>query len=179
MRKGRGFLVKTGLLAIALVTALGSMGLVYSAWTDTEAINGTVITGVGDPVITLLARYPRQTQLATTWISDYMSGMELYIHVQNAQAGTSYRCDFELVNVGTLPETVRAVTIAGVPAGVGVYVAKVIGLSESPLEGTIIDPGARLLCRARVWLLTDVSPNPSLGTSFDLTVTITATLWNE
>jgi len=36
---------KIGLLCLALVLALGAMGIGYSAWTDTITINGTVQTG--------------------------------------------------------------------------------------------------------------------------------------
>jgi len=42
---------KTGLLVMALVLALGTLGVGYAAWTDTITIDGTVNTGDVDLVI--------------------------------------------------------------------------------------------------------------------------------
>jgi len=42
---------KIGLLALALVLALGALGVGYAAWTDTVTITGTVNTGTLDIVI--------------------------------------------------------------------------------------------------------------------------------
>ena len=39
---------KIGLLALAIVLALGALGIGYAAWTDTITINGTVNTGTVD-----------------------------------------------------------------------------------------------------------------------------------
>jgi len=42
---------KIGLLALALVLALGALGVGYAAWTDTVTIEGTVNTGTVDLVV--------------------------------------------------------------------------------------------------------------------------------
>jgi len=42
---------KIGLLALALVLALGALGVGYAAWTDTVTIEGTVNTGTVDIVV--------------------------------------------------------------------------------------------------------------------------------
>lgn len=48
MRRSRAGLKRIGLLALALVVALGALGVAYSAWTDSVYINGTVQTGTVD-----------------------------------------------------------------------------------------------------------------------------------
>lgn len=48
IRKNRSGLKKIGLLALALVLALGSLGVAYAAWTDEVYIQGTVNTGTVD-----------------------------------------------------------------------------------------------------------------------------------
>jgi len=45
LRKSRNGLKRIGLLALALVIALGSLGVAYSVWTDEVYIEGTVQTG--------------------------------------------------------------------------------------------------------------------------------------
>lgn len=44
-RRGRTELKRMGLLALALVLALGSLGVTYAAWTDSVYVVGTVHTG--------------------------------------------------------------------------------------------------------------------------------------
>jgi hypothetical protein len=47
-RRNRVGLKRIGILALALVIALGSLGVAYSAWTDTVYVNCTVQTGTLD-----------------------------------------------------------------------------------------------------------------------------------
>ena len=46
---------KIGILALALVMAIGALGVGYAAWTDTIYINGTVNTGSVDLNVTELS----------------------------------------------------------------------------------------------------------------------------
>lgn len=50
---------KIGLLSLALVLALGTLGIAYAAWTDTITVEGTVNTGDVDLDI---------TALSSTWV---------------------------------------------------------------------------------------------------------------
>ncbi len=43
--KGRRYMKKIGLISLALVLALGALGVAYAAWTDQVTIEGTVETG--------------------------------------------------------------------------------------------------------------------------------------
>jgi hypothetical protein len=47
-RRGRTELKRMGLLALALVLALGALGVAYAAWTDEFYVQGTVNTGTVD-----------------------------------------------------------------------------------------------------------------------------------
>lgn len=48
MRKRRNILARIGTVCLALLVALGVMGVAYSAWSDKLTITGTVETGVWD-----------------------------------------------------------------------------------------------------------------------------------
>jgi predicted ribosomally synthesized peptide with SipW-like signal peptide len=48
LRRNRNGLKRIGLLALALVLALGSLGVAYAAWTDRVYVQGTVNTGTLD-----------------------------------------------------------------------------------------------------------------------------------
>ncbi|NQT31568.1 MAG: hypothetical protein HQ588_04465 [Deltaproteobacteria bacterium] len=48
IRRNRNGLKRIGVLALALVIALGSLGVAYAAWTDSVYIEGTVYTGTLD-----------------------------------------------------------------------------------------------------------------------------------
>jgi hypothetical protein len=52
LRSRRAGLKRIGLLALALVLALGSLGVAYAAWTDSVYINSTVYTGTLDVDVT-------------------------------------------------------------------------------------------------------------------------------
>jgi len=51
-RRNRAGLKRIGLLAIALVIALGAMGVGYAAWTDSVYVNSTICTGTLDVDVT-------------------------------------------------------------------------------------------------------------------------------
>jgi len=51
-RRGRNGLKRMGVLALAMVIALGALGVAYAAWTDSVTVEGTVETGTLDIDIT-------------------------------------------------------------------------------------------------------------------------------
>jgi hypothetical protein len=95
---------KIGLLALALVLALGSLGVGFALWSETLYIDGTVCTGTldadwsfdgyGDDEIA-----GKDYSYATAWIS----GDYLYVYVDNAYPCITYYVYFDVDNVGTIP----------------------------------------------------------------------------
>jgi hypothetical protein len=133
-RRVWGGLGKIWLLAIAMIMALGTVGITYSGWIDTININGTVHTGTMDPYL--------KCGLCSPNIRCYCahsSPETLQISVDAAPAGNWY-CDFTFTNDGSLPVKINSFAISPVP-----------GMQEIPGDATIsvtgiapgdiIDPG--------------------------------------
>ena len=163
---------KLGLLCLALVLALGALGVGYAAWTDTIFISGTVNTGNlsaifrdvvsnddgavdayfcvdgyhmanvdigdngGDPTAeqTMGASVPRidnvaNTTVAGAWLISgaYDNAMPpqpptnqyqtITISMANAYPSYHPTVFFSVINAGTIPAKVKAVTLVGVSKG--------------------------------------------------------------
>jgi hypothetical protein len=116
---------KIGLIAIALVLALGTMGVGYAMWYDTVAITGTVKTGSVNLAITgVSSTYVYKnldSDLMVTSATPITQGN--YLLVASAVANDTsvgeaesismvwnnifpdvpFTCDFNLTNMGTIP----------------------------------------------------------------------------
>ena len=95
---------KIGLLALALVLALGSLGVGFALWSETLYIEGTVETG------TLDAEWSFEgyddSEIAGkdySYAYAYLSGDWLYVYVYNAYPCIDYYVYFDVHNIGSIP----------------------------------------------------------------------------
>jgi hypothetical protein len=135
-RRVWGGLGKIWLLALAMMMALGTVGVTYSGWIDTISINGTAHTG------TMNTRL--QCGLASSHISCYadpQTPQTLKITVNGVTAG-SYYCDFNFINGGTLPVKINSITILPIQGMPGIPADATINVTGIA-AGNVIDPGTR------------------------------------
>jgi hypothetical protein len=95
---------KIGLLALALVLALGSLGIGFALWSETLYIEGTVNTGTldaewsfdgyGDSEIA-------EKDYSYMWYD--IDGNYLYVYIVNAYPCIDYWANFDVTNTGTIP----------------------------------------------------------------------------
>ena len=111
---------KIGLLCLALVLALGTLGIGYAAWTDTVYIEqtvetGTVKVGIGELILTLswdeknvanITGYldeqvgQKWSEADQQWIPYYKKA---YVTVDNAYPGIKAHTTYTIGNLGTIP----------------------------------------------------------------------------
>jgi len=112
VRNRRG-LNRIGMLAIALIIALGAVGVTYSAWTDEVYITGYLTTS---DINTTLECGTCSPESGTTYIActPATNPTKLNISVANAQLGTDYYCAFNVSNaVNSFDVTVSSLSLSG------------------------------------------------------------------
>ncbi len=103
---------KSGFIAIALVVALGIVGVGYAAWSQTLNINGNVgmATMAGEFVLVTTSVTdpnggPATCTVTRTATGDYYD--TLNIEIANAYPGYNAVIQFDIQNVGTMPFVVN------------------------------------------------------------------------
>ena len=168
MRRSRG-LHKVWVLALALLVALGAMGVTYSAWTDEIYITGTLATGDVNATLTCGDEWEVPETEGTDIDCDTGDPMTLDISVTNALEGVEYYCEFDINNASTsFPVKVDGVDLSGSYTGVSASV------DISPL-GLQIDPGDTETGRVNIHLTTDASA----GDTLNYTLEVSVKRWNE
>jgi hypothetical protein len=94
---------KIGLLALALVLALGSLGVAYAMWYEDLFIEGTVDTGELDADLILTGYWEEGDDKDVSSIDAYVCGKTLYVTVNNAYPDVWYWVTFDIYNSGTIP----------------------------------------------------------------------------
>jgi hypothetical protein len=91
---------KIWVLALALLIALGAMGVTYSAWTDDIYIDGSLYTGDINASVTC------NGGCSTGIACDDVDGepMKLTFTLENAAAGMDYSCNFLINNLNVDPD---------------------------------------------------------------------------
>jgi len=112
---------KIGLLCLALVLALGTMGVGYALWYEDLFISGTVETGTLD-VDWSLNGEPTDNEIAGKDVSHgefSITGNTLYIHIYNAYPCITYTFPIDIHGVGSVPAHLCPLFITGgnMPAG--------------------------------------------------------------
>lgn len=137
-RRSRNSLKRIGLLALAMVIALGSLGVAYAAWTDSVYINATVNTGnldidVSDCSSTFVYKVPPDGivvnydfgsddqnpppggELIASAVTDFVnSGSDAdfaEIHFSGLFPEIDFRADLQLENMGSIPVKVSVAEI--------------------------------------------------------------------
>ena len=161
MRKNRGGLAKIGVLAIALMVALGALGIGYAAWTDVVNINAMVNMGATSTVLNCGS--------GNGTVSCSVDGtipMRLNLDVY-ATAGGVYTRGFTIQNTGDIPVKIKSIIkdLSQMPAGVSVSVNGI---------GTVIDPGLTYTG----FISVSINHGATLPVNFGFTVTFNIVLWN-
>jgi hypothetical protein len=119
---------RIGILAIALIIALGAVGVTYSAWVDEIYITGNLSTS---STSTSLACSTHSPEVSSCTVS---SATTLTIILHNAPMG-DYYCYFKVNNdANSFPVTVSTLDFSGTYD----YVSAAI---EDLSEGEVINPG--------------------------------------
>jgi len=181
-RRNRNGLKRIGVLAMALLLALGAMGTAYGAWVEDLYINSTVSIGntdasldCADPCCSVVPA------TADTSIDCSGGSMTLDITVTNAQFNATpslnphYYCDFTVSNTGSLPIRIQSVTLAQSAPNPDPY--KGVSAAIILPDPTVLDPGETTTTAGQVhiYLTTDAS----VGQTLEYTLTATVVLWNE
>jgi len=155
--KGNRF-ARVGILSIALLLALGVMGVGYAVWTDTAIVDGTVETGCWVGVLGEPASISQNITLSVA------PPDTLKVRVSNAQANTPYTGSFEVNNAGTVPIKIGSI-VFDLPPDTTAIVSGV-NVGDGIDAGNTISAGVS-------------TSTPVPGKSYDFTVTFTFVLWNE
>jgi hypothetical protein len=95
---------KIGILALAVVLALGSLGIGFALWSETLYIEGTVATGELDADWILVDYGDSESpEKDVSWVEAYVVGKTLCVTVYNAYPCIDYYVDLEIYNSGTIP----------------------------------------------------------------------------
>ena len=166
----RGGLNRIGLLALALVLALGVMGLAYGAWVDDVYITGTLSTSSINAGLSCGTCSVQGTPANPTSIScSKTAPMTLNIEVTSAQQNVDYYCNFIVSNAaGSLPIKIASMSLTDSYTGV----TEVIELLT---VGTVIDPGQSATGRVHIHLTSAASVGANISTALAVTVA----RWNE
>ena len=176
MRNRRG-LNKIGMLAMAMVLALGVMGTAYGAWVDEIYVEGTLSTAAVNTTLECgtcsLTGNPTGANTSIS-CSDTLDPLEVEISVSNAQALTDYKCLFTVDNTasGTLPVKIVSVTLA--PSGTYADVSAAITILPAP---TVLDPGYTTTTAGEVHI--SLTSAASVGLPLEYTLTAEVVRWNE
>ena len=93
---------KIGILALALVLALGSLGVGYALWFETLFIEGTVNTGSLDAEWSVGTPYDDETKEYSGATAEIV-GNTLFVTVTNAYPCITYTIPIDITNNGTIP----------------------------------------------------------------------------
>lgn len=153
-----------GMVCVALLMALGSMGGAYGLWSKTLNIAGTAETGM------MSANVSCCDGCTDSEIScSVVSNEELQFTVNNADVDVHYYCDFNIANTGTIPVKIQSITKSGVPGTVTVDITGVAQGDQIEQEGAA---GDTVTGTVDVYLA-DITSQP-----FTFTVTIEVVQWN-
>ncbi len=167
MRNRRG-LNRIGILAMALLLALGAMGTAYGAWVDEIYIEGTLSTGDISAGLTCGTCW-EEPDTPDTDIDCTGGSMTLTIDVTSALEDVDYYCNFIVSNAaGSLPIKIKSMNLTGSYSGVSEAI-------ENLTVGDVIDPGTSATGKVHIYVTSQTDPpqNPAY------TLTVSVERWNE
>jgi hypothetical protein len=165
-------------LALALLIAMGAMGVAYSTWTDEIYIEGSLYTGDINASVTCNGPCSPDGNYITC-ASVPNEPMKLTFTVNNAVAGTQYSCNFLINNLNvdadidfeSLPIKIDSVTLS--PDTYPGITGSVIGLPADPQ----IDPGHSAGGTVLISVASGTTITPPLNLVYTLEVTVVR--WNK
>jgi len=93
---------KLGFLCLALVLAMGTLGVGYALWYEDLYIEGTVNTGTVDVEWSYGPVWDTETK-DVSWSDVVIDGDTMYITIYNAYPSIWYHHQFDIHSVGTIP----------------------------------------------------------------------------
>jgi hypothetical protein len=152
---------KIGILALAVVLALGSLGIGFALWSETLYIEGTVATGELDADLTIIDYWEDGDVKDVAWAEASVVGKTLYWTVYNAYPNVFYWLVFDIHNSGTIPMHVCGFNydMSNVGPGVILYYC-----GPSPLQ---VHPGESVTSCVVVELTNDVAQGSTHTFTFE------------
>jgi len=166
-RRSRRGLNRIGVLAMALLLALGAMGTAYGAWSDEIYIQSTITTGDIDAGLACGTCW-EEPDTPGTDIDCTGGSMTLNIDVTSALEGVDYYCNFNVSNTGSLPVKIETMNLTDLSPGVAEAI-------EDLIEGTVIDPGTSATGKVHIHLTSD----KQVGQDLAFTLSVSVERWNE
>lgn len=180
---------KLGLIALAIVMALGVMGIGYAYWSDQLKINGSVGTGSLGVAFTdsnsddpTGSNDPGYAYDAAETVVEITNTHQASIALNTVYPGYKTGASLEVTNTGTVPVKVHKITLAvtgGEPALFGYMSLIGWGFGGAPVDmDYVLLPGAIKNFDADFSFDTDM-PNELQGTSLYVSATIDVTQFND
>jgi hypothetical protein len=161
----RGGLNKIGILAIAMIIALGAVGVSYSAWVDTVTITGSLSTSPVDDGLACGTCSPDSGVSYITCASVISEPTKIYIMVINAQLDIDYCCKFTFSNdVDSWPVEIMGTSLSNPYSDLGVSAV------SNDLTGMVIAPGTSVTGEVHIYLADNTEINQNLIFTLDVTV---------
>jgi hypothetical protein len=168
---------KTGMLFLALVLALGSLGVGYALWEKSVYIDAVVNTGEVDAIMSEGNCYdsePTNKDYSSIACSlNTTDNQRLDVTLTDAYPSVNYTCEFDITNTGTVPIIVQSVTGLPTPPWAEIYFSKRPG--GGSFVGTQIDPG----WSENGTMMVHLNNNAEELTTYKFSVAIQCVQWNE
>ena len=163
---------KIGLICLALVLALGVLGVGYGLWDKTVYIEGTVNTGEVNAIMSVGdcsdTEPPEKDVSSIECYLDPNDNQVLIVTITNAYPSIDYYCNFDITNTGTVPVIVNGYTVTStLPVGATLEVPDFVG--------TQIEPDLSVYGQLHVHLANDAEEL----TTYTFEVGIWLVQWNE
>jgi hypothetical protein len=161
---------RIGILAIALILALGAVGIAYGTWVDEIYITGSLSTSSVEAGLDCGTFWEDPDTPETGIICLSGDGpMALNIEVDNATEEVDYYCNFIVTNTSSsLPIKITNMNLSGSYSGVFQAI-------EFLSVGDVIDPLDSATGRVHIYL----TNADSAGEDLTYTLTVTVARWNK
>jgi hypothetical protein len=172
----KGHKQRLWVLLLAVLLALGGLGIGYAHWTQSLYIAGTATIGENDPGFTgdcEFSQNPEDPDIdddcdCTCAFTDSDSDGDydtMEATIINVNTFCVYRLYSTILNEGTLPMRIDSVQIT--------YSSPVMIAEEEPLVNTVLDPGDE------VTLKLSIAIGAAMADTYNFSVKITSCLWNQ
>jgi len=168
-RRSRRGLNRIGVLAMALLLALGAMGTAYGAWSDEIYIQSTITTGDIDAGLACSTCWEEPDTSGTDIDCTKTASMTLVIDIDDALEGVDYYCNFNVSNAGSLPIKIKTMNLTNPYTGVTAVI------TDDLEVGDMIDPGTSATGKVHIHLTSD----KQVGQDLAFTLSVSVERWNE
>ncbi|HUW44666.1 MAG TPA: hypothetical protein VMW50_02610 [Dehalococcoidia bacterium] len=149
---------KIGLLCLALVLALGALGVGAALWFGWLYIDGTVETGSVGAQWSLGSFYDDEMKPEVSSVEAYIAGDTLHVDILNAYPCVTYTVEWDIECTGTVPIHFLMDPIStNLPPGTE-FIFEAGGV---PIEQVQLHPGDMILGMLTVHLANDAEQNAS------------------